>query len=287
MGAKFVELDLEALEGTGGYAREMTEERAAKQRELLTPYIAAADAVITTAAVPGRPAPLLVTREMVEAMRPGSVVVDLAAESGGNVEGSVAGRTRGRARRRRPSGDEGRRQCDAGAASQLYARNVVNLLLLMTKDGNVVPDFDDEIVAATCVTHDGRTARRLLRAKRHRGNDAVLTIFVLAVFVGFEVVSKVSTTLHTPLMSGANAIHGVILVGAIAGDRSRGRHRDARPGAGLGRAGDGQPGRRLRRHRPDAGDVRARTRPKPASHRNNAEDQAVNWQRGPPRSPTW
>ena len=91
MGAKFVELDLEALEGTGGYAREMGEDRAARQRELLTPYVAAADAVITTAAIPGRPAPLLVTRAMVEAMRPGSVVVDLAAESGGNVEGVVAG----------------------------------------------------------------------------------------------------------------------------------------------------------------------------------------------------
>ena len=69
----------------------MTEDRAARQRELLAPYIAKADALITTAAVPGRPAPLLVTREMVEQMKPGSVVVDLAAESGGNVEGSVAG----------------------------------------------------------------------------------------------------------------------------------------------------------------------------------------------------
>ena len=91
MGAKFIDLDLESLEGAGGYAREMTEDRAARQRDLLAPYIAAADALITTAAVPGRQAPLLVTREMVEAMGPGSVVVDLAAETGGNVEGSVAG----------------------------------------------------------------------------------------------------------------------------------------------------------------------------------------------------
>ena len=91
MGAKSIDLELETLEGSGGYAREMTEDRAARQRELLTPYIADADALITTAAVPGRTAPVLVTREMVEQMRPGSVVVDLAAESGGNVEGSVAG----------------------------------------------------------------------------------------------------------------------------------------------------------------------------------------------------
>ena len=92
MGAKSIDLELETLEGSGGYAREMTEDRAARQRDLLTPYIANADALITTAAVPGRTAPMLVTREMVEQMKPGSVVVDLAAETGGNVEGSVAGK---------------------------------------------------------------------------------------------------------------------------------------------------------------------------------------------------
>ena len=100
MGAKSIDLELETLEGTGGYAREMTEDRAARQRDLLTPYIAAADALITTAAVPGRTAPMLVTAAMVEQMKPGSVVVDLAAETGGNVEGSVAGR--GRPDRQRP-----------------------------------------------------------------------------------------------------------------------------------------------------------------------------------------
>ena len=92
MGAQAIELDLETLEGSGGYAREMTEERSARQRDLLTPWIAQADALITTAAVPGRRAPLLVTAEMVEQMGPGSVVVDLAADSGGNVEGVQAGK---------------------------------------------------------------------------------------------------------------------------------------------------------------------------------------------------
>ena len=91
MGATFIDLELEALEGSGGYAREMSEERAAKQRELLTPYITKSHVLITTAAVPGRAAPMLVTKQMYQAMAPGSVIVDLAAESGGNVEGSKPG----------------------------------------------------------------------------------------------------------------------------------------------------------------------------------------------------
>jgi NAD(P) transhydrogenase subunit alpha len=154
LGASFVALELEALEGAGGYAREMTEDRAARQRELLTPFLAASDAVITTAAVPGRQAPLLVDTAMVEAMRPGTVIIDIAAESGGNCELS------------RP-GEEvfhngvlvwGGRNMASGMAfdaSRLYARNLSNLLLLMTKDGIVTPDLDDEIVAGALVVHDG------------------------------------------------------------------------------------------------------------------------------------
>jgi NAD(P) transhydrogenase subunit alpha len=155
MGATFVELELEALEGAGGYAREMTEERGAKQRELLTPYVAASDAVISTAAVPGRPAPLLVTRAMVETMRPGSVVVDLAAESGGNVELSRAGEVVDHGGVT-VWGAKDVASSMAVHASQLYARNVSSLLLLMTKDGKVDPDFDDEIVAAACVTREAQ-----------------------------------------------------------------------------------------------------------------------------------
>ncbi len=162
MGAKAIELDLETLEGAGGYAREMTEERAARQRELLAPYVAAADALITTAAVPGRQAPLLVTAEMVEAMRPGSVVVDLASESGGNVEGSVAGEVT-RIGNAAVWGGKNVPAQMPGPASRLYAQNVVNLLTLMTAgpgegegpSGVFAPDFEDEIVAGSCVTHDG------------------------------------------------------------------------------------------------------------------------------------
>src|SRR3954449_13337384 len=159
MGAKAIELDLETLEGAGGYAREMTEDRAARQRELLTPYIAAADALITTAAVPGRAAPLLVTREMVEQMKPGSVVVDLASESGGNVEGSVPGEVVRIGNAQVWGGRNVPSQMPA-PASKLYAQNILNLVTLMTtkdEDGNgmFAPDFADEIVSGSCVTHDG------------------------------------------------------------------------------------------------------------------------------------
>jgi NAD(P) transhydrogenase subunit alpha len=154
MGAAAIELELETLEGSGGYAREMTEDRARRQRELLTPYIAAADALITTAAVPGRQAPMLVTREMVEQMSPGSVVVDLAAESGGNVEGSEPGKVV-RVGNAQVWGGANVPAQMPGPASRLYAQNVVNLVTLMTNDGAYAPDFEDEIVAGSCVTHDG------------------------------------------------------------------------------------------------------------------------------------
>jgi H+-translocating NAD(P) transhydrogenase subunit alpha len=155
LGARFVELDLPTLEGAGGYAREMTEERSRLQRELLAPHVAEADALITTAAIPGRQAPLLVTRSMVEGMRPGSVVVDLAAESGGNVEGSVAGEIVNINGVTVWGGRNVPSQM-AVHASRLYSTNIVQLLLLMTKDGALTLDFDDEIVTGACVTHDGR-----------------------------------------------------------------------------------------------------------------------------------
>jgi NAD(P) transhydrogenase subunit alpha len=160
MGAKAIDLELETLEGAGGYAREMTEDRAARQRELLTPYIAAADALITTAAVPGRAAPMLVTRQMVEQMKPGSVVVDLAAETGGNVEGSVAGEVV-RIGNAQVWGGRNVPSQMPGPASKLYAQNVVNLVTLMTAEddeGNGVfaPDYADEILSGSCVTQDGR-----------------------------------------------------------------------------------------------------------------------------------
>jgi H+-translocating NAD(P) transhydrogenase subunit alpha len=155
MGAQAIELDLETLEGSGGYAREMSEDRAERQRDLLAPFIANADALITTAAVPGRQAPMLVTRGMVEAMKPGSVVVDLAAESGGNVEGSVPGQVV-RVGSAQVWGGANVPSQMPGPASRLYAQNIVNLVTLMTVEGAFAPDFDDEIVSGSCVTHDGQ-----------------------------------------------------------------------------------------------------------------------------------
>lgn len=166
LGAGFIELELPTLEGSGGYARAMGEERARMQRELLTPYVAEADALITTAAVPGRRAPLLVTRDMVERMKPGSIVVDLGAEQGGNVEGSRPGEDIQVADATVLGGHNMASQLPVHA-SRLYSTNVTNLLLLMTREddgvGVVEPDLSDDIVAACCVVHAGHVRHEQTR----------------------------------------------------------------------------------------------------------------------------
>jgi NAD(P) transhydrogenase subunit alpha len=175
MGATFIQLELEALEGAGGYAREMTEERAAKQRELLTPYIAKSHVVITTAAVPGRTAPRLMTKDMVDAMESGTIIVDLAAETGGNVEGSKPGEIVETSGGVRIWGGKDVPSQLPFHASSLYARNVVNLLTLLTqaaapaRDDKPASDlaininFEDEIINGAAVTHAG--ARRTPEVK--------------------------------------------------------------------------------------------------------------------------
>jgi NAD(P) transhydrogenase subunit alpha len=175
MGATFIQLELDALEGAGGYAREMTEERAAKQRELLTPYIAKSHVVITTAAVPGRTAPRLMTKDMVDAMEPGTIIVDLAAETGGNVEGSKPGEIVETSGGVRIWGGKDVPSQLPFHASSLYARNVVNLLTLLTQGAAPARDdkpavelaininFEDEIINGAAVTHAG--ARRTPEVK--------------------------------------------------------------------------------------------------------------------------
>jgi NAD(P) transhydrogenase subunit alpha len=163
LGATFIELALDTQEGEGGYAKEQSEEFLRKQRELIGEHVAKSDVVITTAAVPGRRAPLLVTGEMVKGMRPGSVIVDLAADTGGNVELTKAGADV------EVGGVTiiGTRNVPSTVplhASQLYARNVANLLLHLVKDGAIVLDFDDEITKGSCVTHDGEIVNE--RAKQ-------------------------------------------------------------------------------------------------------------------------
>ena len=163
LGATFIELPLEAQEGQGGYAREQSEEFLRKQRELIGEHIAKSDVLITTAAVPGRRAPLLVTAEMVQGMRPGSVIVDLAADTGGNVEVTQPGKEIG------VGGVTviGTRNVPSTmplTTSQLFARNVANLLLHLVKNGVLALDFDDEITKGACVTHGGEIVNE--RAKQ-------------------------------------------------------------------------------------------------------------------------
>ena len=169
LGATFIELPLEAQEGQGGYAREQSEEFLKKQRELIGEHIAKSDVLITTAAVPGRRAPLLVTADMVRGMRPGSVIVDLAAETGGNVELTQAGKEVD------VNGVTiiGTRNVPSTmplTTSQLFARNVANLLLHLVKNGAISLDFEDEITKGACVTHGGVIVNE--RAKQMLGSAA-------------------------------------------------------------------------------------------------------------------
>ncbi len=156
LGGRPLELDfIPDAEGEGGYARPLTEEENAQVRDALTENAAKQDLIITTAAIPGRPAPLLITAEAVRNMAPGSAIVDLAAETGGNCELTEAGQTvlEGGVKvigpRNLPS------EMPA-PASQLYAKNLENLLgLLVTEEGEVEVDFEDDIIAAACITQGG------------------------------------------------------------------------------------------------------------------------------------
>jgi NAD(P) transhydrogenase subunit alpha len=167
LGATFLELELEAQEGQGGYAREQSEEYLARQRELLTERVGAADVVVTTAAIPGRRAPVLVTAPMVRGMRRGSVIVDLAAETGGNCELTRPGEV-AEVDGVWLDGTTNVPSTVALHASQLYARNVTNLLKHLAPEGELKLDLDDEITKGCCVTHDGQVvgerARQMMAA---------------------------------------------------------------------------------------------------------------------------
>ena len=153
LGAKFVDTGVSA-EGTGGYARELTDEEKRKQQEVLDGRIAAVDAVVTTASVPGRPAPRIISRAVVERMRPGSVIVDIAAEQGGNCELTRAGEI-----------VEHQGVKIIGAvnlpaqlgynASEMYARNLLNFLKPALQKGDLAIDWNDEVFAQSCLTHGG------------------------------------------------------------------------------------------------------------------------------------
>jgi NAD(P) transhydrogenase subunit alpha len=162
LGARFIDVDV-AAEGTGGYARELTEEEKQQQQAVLAEHIAVADVVITTAALPGRPSPKIIPASMVTAMKPGSVIIDLAAEGGGNCELTQAGE-----------------QVDhngvtiygpldvpsmlAVHASEMYAKNLLNFLSPMIQDGQLAPDWDDEVIASSALTHAGEIRHEPTRA---------------------------------------------------------------------------------------------------------------------------
>ena len=261
MGAEFVTVDMEQEVSSDGYAKEMTAEQEAATAAMYDEEARAADIVITTALIPGRPAPLLITADTVAAQRPGSVVVDMAAANGGNVAATV--------KDERVVTDNGVTVLGytdlagrlAAQTSQLYGTNVVNLLTLLTpgKDGVLTLDLDDVIQRGITITREGETLwppppvqvsaapaeeTKVLPAEKEppappdprrrlyaAGLAAVLflalataapayflpslTVFVLAVVIGFYVIGNVHHALHTPLMSVTNAISGIIVVGAI------------------------------------------------------------------------
>jgi NAD(P) transhydrogenase subunit alpha len=164
LGAHFLEFDLGGdLEGAGGYAKELTPEQQARQQELMAEAIGKVDVVITTAAVPGRRAPVLVTEDAVKLMKPGSVIVDLAAETGGNCELTEAGKTVVR-HDVKILGPLNVASTMAEHASQLYSRNIESLLgLMISGEGALSLDFDDEVIAGACITRDGEIVHEAAR----------------------------------------------------------------------------------------------------------------------------
>jgi len=167
LGARFLELHLETQEGEGGYAQAQSEEFLTKQRELMSEHVASNDVVITTASIPGRRAPLLVTASMVKNMHRGSVIVDMAAESGGNCELTRPGQVI-EVDGIWIDGTSNIPSTVALHASQLYARNISNLLQYLDGDGRLKLNFEDEITKGCCVTHDGKVinerARQMMEA---------------------------------------------------------------------------------------------------------------------------
>jgi NAD(P) transhydrogenase subunit alpha len=166
LGAKFLEVELETgeTEAEGGYAKEMDEEFYRKQRELMNKVVAESDVVITTAAVPGKKAPVLVTGEMVKGMKPGSVIVDLAAERGGNCELTELGTVR-EVHGVTVVGPQNIPSSLAYNASRLYSKNISSFLLAMVEEGELKADSEDEIVTATQVLRSGEVPNEDIRSR--------------------------------------------------------------------------------------------------------------------------
>jgi NAD(P) transhydrogenase alpha subunit len=267
MGGEYVAVPAGEQEGgqgqasTDGYAREMSEDFNRRAAEMYAEQAGEVDIIVTTALIPGRPAPRLITEEMVASMRSGSVIVDMAAAQGGNVAGSVPDEIVVTANGVSIIGYTDLPGRLPAQASQLYGTNLVNLMKLLTpeKDGRLVLDMDDVVQRSMTVVHRGEKtwppppvqvsaappapapAAAVEKAEHHRPapgrtfavvgigaallflvtafspNELIqhLTVFALAVVVGFYVIGHVHHALHTPLMSVTNAISGIIVVGAL------------------------------------------------------------------------
>ncbi|WP_312858142.1 Re/Si-specific NAD(P)(+) transhydrogenase subunit alpha [Pseudonocardia pini] len=259
LGGEYLAVEVEQEASTDGYAKATSEDYDRRAAEIYSEQAADVDIVITTALIPGRPAPKLLTAEQVASMKPGSVIVDMAAAQGGNVAGTVAGEV--------VTTDNGVTLIGytdlpgrlPAQASQLYGTNVVNLLKLLTpeKDGQLTLDLDDVVQRGLTVAHAGETLwpppevsvsapaqpaaaapvepqepKRPSRFRHVIGLAAGvalfavtaaappalaghLTVFLLAIVIGFYVIGNVHHALHTPLMSVTNAISGIIVVGAV------------------------------------------------------------------------
>ncbi|MCP5346691.1 MAG: Re/Si-specific NAD(P)(+) transhydrogenase subunit alpha [Gammaproteobacteria bacterium] len=170
LGAKFVDVGIKA-EGSGGYARELTDEEKQQQQDVLAQHIAAADVVITTAAIPGRPSPRIISTAMVDAMRGGSVVLDLAAEGGGNCELTRAGETVIH-NRVKIYGPVNVPSTVSNHASELYAKNLLNFLELLIQEGQININLDDQIINDSLLTHGGKIHHPTLQERMNKNQGA-------------------------------------------------------------------------------------------------------------------
>ncbi len=261
LGGEYLYVDPAAAEvSTTGYAKEMGDDYKAREAALYAEQSQDVDIIITTALIPGKPAPRIITADMVASMKPGSVIVDMAAANGGNVEGTVKDQAIVTDHGVTIIGYTDLAGRLPATASQLYGTNLVNLLKLLTpeKDGKLILDFEDVVQRSVTVVRDGEvtwppppvqvsaapvaaaapvetkpakkhmsTARRLgltfaaaaallaLIALSPAALQVHLTVFVLAIVIGYYVIGNVHHALHTPLMSVTNAISGIIVVGAL------------------------------------------------------------------------
>jgi NAD(P) transhydrogenase subunit alpha len=264
LGGEYLSVDPAAAEVSAtGYAKEMDDDYKAREAALYAEQCKDVDIIITTALIPGRPAPRIITADMVASMKPGSVIVDMAAANGGNVEGTVKDQAIVTDNGVTIIGYTDLAGRLPAQASQLYGTNLVNLLKLLTpdKDGRLVLDFDDVVQRSVTVVRDGQItwppppvqvsaapaaaaaptapveaskAKEPMSAGRRLGITGVaaavlfgliaispaalqvhLTVFALAIVIGYYVIGHVHHALHTPLMSVTNAISGIIVVGAL------------------------------------------------------------------------